>query len=305
MTMNMRTWIVCAGLMIVALVGCSALPGSRASDVPPGAATPDAALHETAPPDVPNASEIGSPAPSSSAGGGLFPWLPPVDPDIAATFQVDTFVTARADVVPVSGIPGGPPYRFDTGEPDPSSHPLLGFMKGTLLVVVHGPVVVEGVEWYLLTPAQLSVDVPTGWSPISSESGEPLFEPGTFDCLTSPIAAEQLSPFALTDGLPVCYGATELTIVGELVCRPEPDSFATGATWLEGGICSFDAPLSVYGLDPELAPGRYEVTGHFDDSQSRDCRPPDGDQSPEARLNAVLLCRRAFVATSANAVSVP
>lgn len=308
MTSSKRTWIVGAGAMIMVLVGCSGGPGSSASDLRPASATPGAPSLLTPSPAAPNASATESPTPSLSASaGGLYPWLPSIDPDIEATFEVDTFVSARADVVPVSATPGGPPYRFDTGEPDPSAHPLLGFGRGGLLVVVHGPVVVGGIEWYLLTPAQISIDVPTGWSPISSESGEAFLEPEAFNCLASPIAAEQLWPVALTDGLPACYGATELTIVGELTCQPGPDlyAYATGATWLEGGSCSFGAPPSVYGLDAELAPGRYEITGHFDDSQSRDCRPSDSDESPNARLDAVLFCRRAFVAISAIAVDAP
>jgi hypothetical protein len=72
---------------------------------------------------------------------------------------------------------------------------------------------------------------------------------------------------------------------------------------LEHGRCQFDGPPSVYGLDPDLAPGRYAVTGHFLDGQARDCRSVDGGATPEDRLDAVLHCRRAFVATSAERVS--
>jgi hypothetical protein len=158
---------------------------------------------------------------------------------------------------------------------------------------------VDDVEWYLLTPAQVSIDIPTGWSPLSSESGELFLQAEAFTCPPSPISTEQLSPFAMLDGLPACYGDAEITLEGDLACTPELDAFAAGATWLAGGICRFDVPPSVYGLDPALAPGRYSVIGRFDDPQSRDCRPLDGSQSPEARLNAVLHCRRGFVATSA------
>jgi len=75
-----------------------------------------------------------------------------------ATFEPDDFVTANARIVPVSGEPGGPPYRFDTGDPDPSKHPVMGFSKGMGLVVLHGPVIVDAVEGSL-APQALSFKV--------------------------------------------------------------------------------------------------------------------------------------------------
>src|SRR5215204_2778299 len=81
-----------------------------------------------------------SPAPTTS---GLYPWLPAVDPAVAATFDIDTFVSPRVAVLPVSEAPGGEPYRYDTGDPDPSTHPLMGFPQRAVLVVLHGPVLVD------------------------------------------------------------------------------------------------------------------------------------------------------------------
>jgi hypothetical protein len=274
-------------LLIVLIAGCGGGPAASTTREPsPTPASTDQATPTSAPS-------------TTDQADGLFPWLPFIDPGVSATFEVDTFVVARSDAVPVSASPGGPPYRFDTGDPDPSTHPILSFGEGGLLVVIHGPVMVDDVEWYLLTPAYVSIDIPTGWSPLSSESGEPFLRAEEFTCPPSPIATEQLSPFAMADGLPACHGDAEITLVGDLVCTPGPDTFSAGATWLEGGSCRFDLPPTVYGMDPSLAPGRYSVTGHFDDPQARECRPLDGPQSPEARLAAVLFCRRAFVATSA------
>jgi hypothetical protein len=228
-----------------------------------------------------------------------YPWLPPIDPNIDATFAVDSFVAGRVPVVPVSATPGGPPFRFDTGDPDPSTHPLMGFRKGTSLVVLHGPVVVDGVEWYLLATSQLGIDTPIGWSPFRSPEGQRLLAPQAYDCAASPIDATTLTPAMLTDGLPVCYGHRQITIVGDLTCDSAADEFVVGASWLAGGSCRFVAPPIVYGLKPGLTPGRYAVTGAFLDEEARTCRPADGDDSDIGRLNAVLQCRRAFVASSA------
>jgi hypothetical protein len=62
--------------------------------------------------------------------------------------------------------------------------------------------------------------------------------------------------------------------------------------------------VSIYGLDSGVAPGHYEITGHFDDPAASMCRAADGDVRPHAMLNAVLQCRRAFVATAVTPSSV-
>jgi hypothetical protein len=232
-----------------------------------------------------------------------YPWLPPIGTAVQAAFEVDEFVVARRQVLPVSSRPGGEPYRFDTGEPDASTHPLVGMPKGGILVVLHGPVVVDDIEWYLLTPAHIAVDVPMGWSPASTPTNEPYIEHRDFACPTAPISTRQLAGLSgLTDGLAACFGNAEITITGELLCDAEPDSYAKGAAWLDGDICRFDTPPSVYGLGPDIRPNTYSVTGHFLDERARDCRPADEDASPMSRVEAIQYCRRAFVATSAEAV---
>jgi hypothetical protein len=269
------------------------------SPTPTSTATPTPAATPT-PKATRTPAPTRSPAPITSS---LYPWLAEVDPGVAATFDIDTFVSPRVEVLPVSETPGGEPYRYDTGDPDPSTHPLMGFPQRAVLVVLHGPVLVDGVEWYLLTEARLVIDAPIGWSPATSPDGSPWLQQHALDCPSSPMTIEELSPLGLTDGLPVCYGDSRLTIVGDLTCSPEIDAFVVGASWLDGGRCSFDSPPSVYGLASNLPTGRYRVTGHFGDPEVRRCRPTDGGDSPTERLAAVLHCRRGFVATSATPVS--
>jgi hypothetical protein len=179
----------------------------------------------------------------------------------------------------------------------------MGFPRGAVLVVLHGPVLVGDVEWYLLTEARLAVDAPIGWSPVSSPDGSRLLQQHAVDCPVSPMGVDELWRLWLTDGLPVCYGTAEVTISGDLTCSPYVDTFAVGASWLDGGHCSFDSPPAVYGLPSDLPAGRYQVTGHFSDREARQCRPADGADSSIERLAAVLHCRRGFVATSATLLS--
>jgi hypothetical protein len=291
--------------LALAIAACSGSPGSSlAPSGSPPIGSPASTPLATSP-SPRGSSASATPSATATAGptanpSARYPWLPPIDTTVAPTFEVDAFVTARAAVAPVSEVPGGPPLRFDTGDPDPSTHPVIGFARGGLLVVLHGPVVVDGVEWYLLTPAQLAIDVPTGWSPLIAPDGEVLLEDRPFACPASPLRAEDLSGLMLTDGLPACYGSAEITIVGDLTCAAGPDQWASGASWLAGGICSFDPPPTVYGLAADLPTGRYAVTGHFDDPEAWACLSTDGD-TPSDRLVAVLHCRRGFVATSIEA----
>jgi hypothetical protein len=303
MATTKRTGSAALSLLAFWFAACSAAPSSATpSSATPTSPSPSAiASPRTSAPSqslTPTATPTASPTPSAAIAS-WYPWLPPIDSSVEALFEVDSFVSGSVDVVPVSDAPGGPPFRFDTGDPDPSNDPLMGFPKNGLLVVLHGPVVVDDVQWYLLTPAQLAIDYPTGWSPASAADGTRYLQRDAIECPASPIQAASLQKSVLTDGLPACYGESDVTIVGELRCHAGVDDFATGATWLTNGRCGFGPPPSVYGLDPGQAAGTYAVTGHFLDPQARDCGSRDGDDSPMGRLQAVLHCRRAFVATSA------
>ena len=203
----------------------------------------------------------------------------------------------------MSATPGGAPYRYPQGDADPTDDPVTGYGKGLKLIALHGPVVVDGVQWYLLAPAQLVIDVYTGWAPVTSPEGLPLLGPTTFRCPRSPLGAEELEPHALTDGLPGCYGSSAVTVTGDLTCGSTPDPWVVGPAWLMGGTCHLAGThFTIYGLDGALAPGRYAVTGRFDDPGATECIEAD-ESSATDRMHAVLHCRRGMVATGAVAVS--
>ena len=305
---------VVAGLLLAASIGaCGASPGLGASPSRPNTspvASPSPSPTRVAPDPSntpapsPTSPAAASPAPSADSPSP-FSWLAPIDTSVDATFRADEFVTAEIELVPVSEKPGGAPFRMDTGDPDPATHPLIGYGKDMLLVVLHGPVVVDDVQWYFLTPAQLLIDVPTGWAPAVTPDGAATLAPAAYSCPPSPMTVDQLEPTQLVDGLAACYGSAEITIAGDLACTAEPVSWVTGAPWLAGGSCSFDsgAHFRVFGLDPNLAPGRYAVTGHFDDPAARECRSPE---DPDAFIaSAILSCRNAFVASSTVRIDSP
>ena len=291
-------------LIVALLAGCGQSSADR-TEIPRGstvpAGSPDASAESVPSGDdsVPARAPEGEAPSHEPMADTWYPWLPSVDPTDDGALPVDSFVRAAADPVPVSAEPGGPPFRFDDGDPSHVDAPLIGIQRGTLLVVLHGPVSFEGDAWYLVTPAQLSIDIPTGWSPVVSPTGSRYLQPTDFACPTNPVEIASLSRVSLTDGLPACYGDEEVTIVGDLACDASRDTNAVGPGWLDPGMCRFDAPPSVFGLDPALKPGRYAVTGRFLDAGARECRSRDGDDSAFGRLIAVLYCRRAFVATSA------
>lgn len=313
-----------SAVLIVGLgVGCTSTVGSSSSAAPSSSpsVSPSASALAVLPSVSPNpspsegltpeptkgpdpTSTMAPPAtPSTTApAGDLYAWGPPIDTTVTPAFRVKDFVTSVVELAPVSPTPGGAPYRYPQGDGDPTDDPVTGFGEGLKLIVVHGPVVVAGVQWYLLAPAQLVIDVYTGWAPIASPEGVPWLGPATFPCPRSPLDAEELEPLALTDGLPGCFGTDDVTVTGDLSCSSTPDPYVVGPAWLTGGTCQLAGThFTIYGLDAALAPGRYAVTGRFNDPAAMECLEADGSSTSD-RMHAVLHCRRGMVATSAVAV---
>ena len=235
----------------------------------------------------PSSSPSLEPSPSASATTSATPF--------AATLIVDTFAAVVGDsLVPVSGGPGGarlPQYDYV-------------FSSATPLVVIDGPVVVDNVEWYYFAYASRVIDSLPGWAPIQDPDGTQWIVPTTLTCLSSPMTTEQIqAEHNLRNGLPICYGDTEITIVGGLGCGAATDPLISGASWMENGwVCRLDTlpeGIAVYGTDLDAGPGRYAVTGHFDDAEARECHWPEfGEGSDAEPMWAVMECRSAFVATS-------
>ena len=178
----------------------------------------------------------------AGAAGPLVPGLPPMDAGVTSAFLVDDIVASTSGgILPVSGAPNGPPFNE-----------VPGYAPDTLLVVLHGPVVIDGAEWYLLAPARFSMFDPIGWAPRTAPDGAALLQPADGACPASPMRVDELGPVPLANGLPACYGEAEVTIDGPLTCDSAPDPIVLGPPWLGGGTCVMgQGTLTVYGLDPE------------------------------------------------------
>lgn len=222
---------------------------------------------------------------------GTEPPIPSIDPSIDPTFRVHDFVTVTGGAaVHVSDVPGGEPIPYYEGSS-------FSLPAGVPLIVVHGPVVVDGTEWYYFAFAARVIDTISGWAPIDDVEGNRQIVPTTVGCPTQPISAGEAT---LTLGWPGCFGSDEVTIVGSVGCGSPSDSdigFGDGA-WCRVEL----APQSVAfiaRIPQDLADGSYVLVGHFADPGAESCR---WNEDPNSRilhdLGAIASCRAHFVVTN-------
>lgn len=221
---------------------------------------------------------------------------PTTRPDGA--IEPDTFVTVTsAGPAPVSAEPGG--AQIDVGYP-------LAFVAGNPLVIVDGPQIVDGREWYFVAPAIRLIDTLPGWVPLTDEAGAALLEPASFECPSLPLTADKLDgpPAILGTALALCFGNAEITMTGGLTCGAMSEPTFGGAPFVDQGwICLLQTEATtvpIYGIPSSIDGGSWSVVGHFDDPAARDCRFLDPGDSPleSDSLRAVVNCRASFVATN-------
>ena len=235
----------------------------------------------------------GEPSPSLGPSPSV---RPTVRPD--GTIEPDTFVTvSSAGPAPVSAEPGG--AQIDVGYP-------LAFSAGNPLVVVDGPQIVDGREWYFVAPAIRLIDTLPGWVPLTDEAGAALLEPASFECPSLPLTAAKLDgpPAILGTALALCFGNAEITMTGGLTCGAMSEPTFGGPAFVEQGwICLLQTEATtvpIYGIPSSIDGGTWSVVGHFDDPAAGDCRFLDPGDSPleSDPLRAVVNCRASFVATT-------
>ena len=315
-----RTWMLLAAAALIAVVATGAAFGSGLVRVPWLIA--DATLVPT-PSVEPVPSESSLPSPTSE---------PTPLPTATAVPEPSTDWVAQ---VAVPGLTLRDAAGLD-GE-------ALGtFSEGQVGLVIQGPVMADGYEWYQFSALGLppnsgcavpvDLECPTwfGWVAAASQDGEPWIEPTSLDCPDSPMNMQDL---ALARG-----------DVERLACNPD-GSITVRGWWPEqpdepglGGACASGPPsgwlycqninynLVVmddtrssegFGLKVSIDPasgvtmperGQWiEVVGHFDDPAAPGCAEnavQNGDLDVE-RDQVVLTCRTQLVAESVEPVSGP
>ena len=244
----------------------------------------------------PTATEVSTPDPSPSEAA-------------SQAIPTDAIVTARVDGLRVRATPG-----LDGEE--------LGTLaSGYESIVVDGPKMVDGLEWYLvsglgLPPASGCATGPDwtnpytcpvwiGWAARAAADGSAWLEETDPECAdpSGPLDDFAFQPRYLYIA---CYGDEPLTLRGYNLVTPgvaDCPGVPQDLWWL-GCVGPFyqlvSAPDATVGLSMTIGPdgslpgdlGELVVNGHFDDPASPECAYGDEPQV------AVLICRSQFVVDS-------
>ena len=282
-------------LAVLALLLLSACSSASPNDGTP-TSQPSATGEPAAPTASPESSPSATPDPSASdAAAGAIP--------------TDAIAVARVDGLRVRATPG-----------------LNGEELGTLAagyesLVVDGPEIVDGMEWYLLSGLGLpngsgcaTGPDPTnpyqcpfwlGWVARAGADGMSWLEETEPDC-ADPNGSMDDFAFQPRYLYIACYGDEPLTLQGYHLATPgiaDCPGIPMDLWWLgcvAGGHQLASGPEAAMGLLMTVGPngslpgdpGEMVVTGHFDDPASADCAL--GDEP----VNSVLICRSQFVVDS-------
>ena len=257
----------------------------------PGRAGSGSIQHDGPEPDVTGRSEL---APSRRLPSP-FSWLAPIDTSVDATFRADEFATAENRANSRQREAGRRAVPMDTGDPDPATHPYDRLRQGHAARRPARPCGRRRCPVVLPTPAQLLIDVPTGWAPAVDAGRRRDACSAAYSRPPSPMTVDQPEPTQLVDGLAACYGSAEITIAGDLARTAEPVSWVTGAFRLAGG-----SGCSIWRALPSLwsRPGSRNaaVRGH------RPLRDPAARSAARPRTWDASLCPRSSLSESLNRV---
>jgi hypothetical protein len=275
------------------------------------AGTPPSQTPQPSQPTTPSASPSEEPAEAPSEAPADSPDEPTTD-----VIPADAIVTARVDGLRVRATPG-----------------LGGELLGTLAsgyesLVVDGPQVADGLEWYLISGLGIpngsgcvtgpdptnpyTCPVWLGWTAQTAADGTPWLEEVEPECADP---AGSLDRFAFQPRYLyiACYGDEQLTLRGHLLADtaiPQEDPCPTvpeEQRWIGCVMWTFQLVSDLntgLGLVMALGPGaglpgdggEIEVVGHFDDPAAAGCT------FGEEPGRSVLDCRAQFVVTSAGGI---
>lgn len=195
--------------------------------------------------------------------------------------------------------------------------------RGYESLVVSGPQLVDGLEWYQISGLGLPpasgcatgpdpthpFDCPTwlGWAARAGADGSPWLEESEPECADP---EGPLDDFAFQPRYVyiACYGDEPLTLRGHLLAQPgEPiedpcPGVPNDLRWLGCGLQTFQlvsaagTPIGLVmtlGPDASMPDGEIVVHGHYDDPAAADCTYGDEPQ------RSMLGCRSQFVVDSA------
>jgi len=239
-------------------------------------------------------------------------------------------VTPGPATTPIALAPGSlveilPPGLMLYLTPDLDGDSLNDLPRGSRLWVIAGPRSVDGESWYRVqwqpTP---TYDAIPGWMPATID-GHPVVAPVAPRCPASLSDVVDLVELHPAERL-ACFGSRPITL-GPVILTEGAGSTvqASGSpSWLadaavikmfgRAGVGGVDGPLLVRGDPNALATlptgALLEVTGHFDDPASPDCRRSwaadvGATISPESIEEQVLSCREQFVVTAVRSVPAP
>ncbi len=262
--------------------------------------------------------EPSSPPPPSAPPPSPMPSDPPPAPPLTSSLlsgplRIDGLARVFADELRVRSAPGTGAESLIHVEP---------LVKGDEVFVIAGPVPANGYRWW-----EVQVVRPEfgrgGWIADASRDGEIWVSPASVDCPSDPSIADL--DWLGGAGALVCYGGRELQVRAfrRQFCGDGMTNTSSGPEWIAGvfgGDSLFDREVDwgdetaheIYGrAHPSLldsgcggrnASGWFDVTGHFDDPVSGDCRttfedPDTGEERHEEPAWSITRCRETFVYT--------
>jgi hypothetical protein len=308
-TNEMRIALV-LGLAAILVAGCV---GSGAASPEPSTTPSPTSIATPGPSPIPTPSSATRPSPTPSTPE---PSIEPAQPD----WPTGTVVVTRAD----EGLRVRSEPSIEAGSA--KYEPLLP--EGTSLEVLEGPVAGSGYDWYrvaILAGASLDGGLREGWVAAADRDGTPWVEACPTEVRPSTLMA--IAPLTRV----ACFGNDTLTFDARLETRAMdidwgpmdvPERFATVSTPDHGYIFlvdPYDPPIdppidAIHDLlllrvvDPSVdatGPGGIatgfvaQVSGHFDDPASAECRIPEGVGPAEGYTDeeVVEFCRGAFIVT--------
>lgn len=184
--------------------------------------------------------------------------------------------------------------------------------RGTALLVLDGPVVGSGYDWYYVAPLSSRV-LPTGWVASTSRDGVPWIAAGAFKC--PPVPADLHSLTGLPEGVGLaCFARVPITVRARVIsCECDVDGAWFTPSWfhlnddpdllVDPGVIRvpadtddwFGLNLDPAGQHPDVLPvGQVvEVTGMFDHPAAATCTRTEMDGEPTASQG----CRLEFAVT--------